>query len=46
MNRQGFHVQWKAIYASINHLDVIYIKFKREIIKEELVFPRCEAVVE
>jgi hypothetical protein len=45
MNLQDPYVALKAIYDIINHLGMIYMKFKSEKkIKEDLVFPRCETV--
>lgn len=35
----------QAIYATINHLGMIYMKLKSENIKEDLVFPRCVTVI-
>lgn len=34
-------IAFKSIYATINYLGMIYIKFKSENIKDDLVFPRC-----
>lgn len=38
-------IAFKSIYATINYLGMIYMKFKSENIKDNLVFPRCATVI-